>query len=173
MSWGVEDGAEHPFYFSGPGILAVFLPQDYPAPTPSPDTGNPTGRTKGDAAVDDPLVDEYNYETINEEYFTPLPYEDVNYNEEVDPQGGLTENAVEAELPTSTVVTYNETDVSLMNALSLRFGFLLLLIFHSPKQRRCDNPYGKSIGGLGSCWKRTFHKRYSYLRYSRVWNTGI
>uniref|UniRef100_A0A8B9CW13 Collagen type V alpha 1 chain n=1 Tax=Anser brachyrhynchus TaxID=132585 RepID=A0A8B9CW13_9AVES len=84
--------------------------QDYPAPTPSPDTGNPTGRTKGDAAVDDPLVDEYNYETINEEYFTPLPYEDVNYNEEVDPEGGLTENAVEAELPTSTVVTYNETD---------------------------------------------------------------
>lgn len=71
--------------------------------------------------MDDPLVDEYNYETINEEYFTPLPYEDVNYNEEVDPQGGLTENAVEAELPTSTVITYNETDVILMNAFSFRF----------------------------------------------------
>lgn len=71
--------------------------------------------------MDDPLVDEYNYETINEEYFTPLPYEDVNYNEEVDPQGGLTENAVEAELPTSTVITYNETDVILMNAFSFCF----------------------------------------------------
>lgn len=124
MSWGVEAGAQHPFYFSGSGILAVFLPQDYPAPTPSPDTGNPTGRTKGDAAVDDPLVDEYNYETINEEYFTPLPYEDVNYNEEVDPQGGLTENAVEAELPTSTVVTYNETDVSQMNAFPFSLFFI-------------------------------------------------
>jgi len=72
--------------------------------------------------VDDPLVDEYNYETINEEYFTPLPYEDVNYNEEVDPQGGLTENAVEAELPTSTVMTYNETDVILMNVFSFHFA---------------------------------------------------
>lgn len=74
--------------------------------------------------MDDPLVDEYNYETINEEYFTPLPYEDVNYNEEVDPQGGLTENAVEAELPTSTVVTYNETDVSLMNAFPFSLFFI-------------------------------------------------
>uniref|UniRef100_A0A8C0EWI0 Fibrillar collagen NC1 domain-containing protein n=1 Tax=Bubo bubo TaxID=30461 RepID=A0A8C0EWI0_BUBBB len=86
--------------------------QDYPAPTLSPDGGDPSKQTKEDATVDDPLVDEYNYETINEEYFTPLPYEDVNYPEEVDPQGGLTENAVEAELPTSTVITYNETDAA-------------------------------------------------------------
>lgn len=73
----------------------------------------------------DPLVDEYNYETINEEYFTPLPYEDVNYNEEVDPQGGLTENAVEAELPTSTVITYNESDVISVNAFTFHFVALM------------------------------------------------
>lgn len=85
--------------------------------------------------MDDPLVDEYNYETINEEYFTPLPYEDVNYNEEVDPQGGLTENAVEAELPTSTVITYNETDVILMTVFSFHFVFLLILVFHSPESK--------------------------------------
>lgn len=84
--------------------------------------------------MDDPLVDEYNYETINEEYFTPLPYEDINYNEEVDPQGGLTENAVEAELPTSTVITYNETDVILMNVLSFWF-FLLIVVFHSAESK--------------------------------------
>lgn len=84
--------------------------------------------------MDDPLVDEYNYETINEEYFTPLPYEDINYNEEVDPQGGLTENAVEAELPTSTVITYNETDVILMNVLSFCF-FLLIVVFHSAESK--------------------------------------
>uniref|UniRef100_A0A8C5IUB5 Collagen type V alpha 1 chain n=1 Tax=Junco hyemalis TaxID=40217 RepID=A0A8C5IUB5_JUNHY len=86
--------------------------QDNPAPTAPPERGNPGKQAKEDGAVDDPLVDEYNYETINEEYFTPMPYEDINYNEEIDPQGGLTENAVEAELPTSTVVTYNETDAA-------------------------------------------------------------
>uniref|UniRef100_A0A8C2T6G3 Collagen type V alpha 1 chain n=1 Tax=Coturnix japonica TaxID=93934 RepID=A0A8C2T6G3_COTJA len=98
-----------------PGVAAGERPetkQDYPSPTPSPEAGDPSRQTKGAAPVDDPLVDEYNYETINEEYFTPLPYEDINYNEEVDPQGGLTENAVEAELPTSTVITYNETDAA-------------------------------------------------------------
>uniref|UniRef100_A0A8C3LW89 Collagen type XI alpha 2 chain n=1 Tax=Chrysolophus pictus TaxID=9089 RepID=A0A8C3LW89_CHRPC len=98
-----------------PGVAAGERPetkQDYPSPTPFPEAGDPSRQTKGAAPVDDPLVDEYNYETINEEYFTPLPYEDINYNEEVDPQGGLTENAVEAELPTSTVITYNETDAA-------------------------------------------------------------
>lgn len=94
-------------------LIVVFYcpPQEFPAPTAPPERGNPGKQPKEDGAVDDPLVDEYNYETINEEYFTPMPYEDLNYNEEIDPQGGLTENAVEAELPTSTVVTYNETDV--------------------------------------------------------------
>ncbi|RMB93358.1 hypothetical protein DUI87_30052 [Hirundo rustica rustica] len=100
---------------SPPAVAAGEKPetkQDYPAPTAPPERGNPGKQPKEDGAVDDPLVDEYNYETINEEYFTPMPYEDLNYNEEIDPQGGLTENAVEAELPTSTVVTYNETDAA-------------------------------------------------------------
>uniref|UniRef100_A0A8C9MIR1 Collagen type V alpha 1 chain n=1 Tax=Serinus canaria TaxID=9135 RepID=A0A8C9MIR1_SERCA len=100
---------------SPPQVAAAEKPdtkEDYPAPTAPPERGNPGKQAKEDGAVDDPLVDEYNYETINEEYFTPMPYEDINYNEEIDPQGGLTENAVEAELPTSTVVTYNETDAA-------------------------------------------------------------
>ncbi|KAF4797671.1 hypothetical protein TURU_070755 [Turdus rufiventris] len=100
---------------SPPEVAAGETPetkQDYPAPTAPPERGNPGKQPKEDGAVDDPLVDEYNYETINEEYFTPMPYEDLNYNEEIDPQGGLTENAVEAELPTSTVITYNETDAA-------------------------------------------------------------
>ncbi|XP_068027067.1 collagen alpha-1(V) chain-like, partial [Melanerpes formicivorus] len=98
-----------------PEVAAGARPEtkpDYPAPTPAPDRGNPGKPPEEDTTVDDPLVDEYNYETINEEYFTPLPYEDVNYNEGTDPQGGLTENTVEAELPTSPVITYNETDAT-------------------------------------------------------------
>lgn len=117
VNQGVEGNAEHLLCSTRCGVFHIYLfdfcfpHQDYPSPTPSPEAGNPSRQTKGAAPVDDPLVDEYNYETINEEYFTPLPYEDINYNEEVDPQGELTENAVEAELPTSTVITYNETDV--------------------------------------------------------------
>lgn len=60
--------------------------------------------------MDDPLVDEYNYETITDEYYTPLPYEDLNYDD-LDPAEKLPEGAIEAEVPTTTVITVNETEV--------------------------------------------------------------
>uniref|UniRef100_A0A8C3CBC1 Collagen type V alpha 1 chain n=1 Tax=Cairina moschata TaxID=8855 RepID=A0A8C3CBC1_CAIMO len=98
---------EYPYYEDVDEAVKPEAPTTKPAPPEvaageRPETKQVPTRGPGNGV--------YNYETINEEYFTPLPYEDVNYNEEVDPQGGLTENAVEAELPTSTVVTYNETD---------------------------------------------------------------
>uniref|UniRef100_A0A674KBP8 Collagen type V alpha 1 chain n=1 Tax=Terrapene triunguis TaxID=2587831 RepID=A0A674KBP8_9SAUR len=81
----------------------------------SPTTQAPTvvenrEETKEDEKVDDPIVDEYNYETINEEYYTPLPYEDLNYEDIIDTQDTLTEDAVEAEVPASTVITPNVTN---------------------------------------------------------------
>lgn len=60
--------------------------------------------------MEEEKVDEYNYGTITDEYYTPLPYEDINY-EDIDLEK-LPEGGVEAEVPTSTIITYNETDVS-------------------------------------------------------------
>uniref|UniRef100_A0A7M4EK50 Collagen type V alpha 1 chain n=1 Tax=Crocodylus porosus TaxID=8502 RepID=A0A7M4EK50_CROPO len=83
-----------------------------PAPTQAPAVVENPEETKEDEIVDDPIVDEYNYGTIIEDY-TPLPYEDINYNEELDNLDNpdlITEDAVEVEVPASTVVTYNTTD---------------------------------------------------------------
>lgn len=60
---------------------------------------------------DELLLEEYNYGPITDEYYTPLPYEDLNY-EDLDNFDKLPEEGIEAEVPTSTVITYNETDVS-------------------------------------------------------------
>uniref|UniRef100_A0A8C8R7Z4 Fibrillar collagen NC1 domain-containing protein n=1 Tax=Pelusios castaneus TaxID=367368 RepID=A0A8C8R7Z4_9SAUR len=79
-------------------------------PTQAPTVVENREETKEDENVEDPFVDEYNYETINEEYYTPLPYEDLNYNEEIDTQDSLTEDAVEAEIPMSTVIAPNATN---------------------------------------------------------------
>lgn len=65
---------------------------------------------KEEEKADVTLVDEYNYETVTDEYYTPLPYDDLNYDD-IDTPDKLPEGAVEAEIPTSTVITYNETDV--------------------------------------------------------------
>uniref|UniRef100_H9GD05 Fibrillar collagen NC1 domain-containing protein n=1 Tax=Anolis carolinensis TaxID=28377 RepID=H9GD05_ANOCA len=81
-----------------------------PATQPPPVVESTLEENKEDEKVDDPLVDEYNYEPLPDEYYTPLPYEDLNY-EDIDNLDKFTEEGVEAEVPTSTVITYNETDV--------------------------------------------------------------
>ncbi|KAJ7308278.1 hypothetical protein JRQ81_008807 [Phrynocephalus forsythii] len=82
-----------------------------PLPSPAPplvDTPEEEEETVQKEKVDDSLVDEYNYGTITDDYYTPLPYEDLNY-EDLDLEK-LPEGGVEAEVPTSTIITYNETD---------------------------------------------------------------
>ncbi|KAL8174539.1 UNVERIFIED_CONTAM: hypothetical protein K2H54_048435 [Gekko kuhli] len=83
-----------------------------PPPTPAlPVVENPREERREEDRVDDPLVDEYNYETITDEYYTPLPYEDLNYDD-LDPGEKLPEGAIEAEVPTTTVITVNETETA-------------------------------------------------------------
>ncbi|XP_042299894.1 collagen alpha-1(V) chain-like, partial [Sceloporus undulatus] len=82
-----------------------------PSTQAPPIVENTREETREEEKVDDPLVDEYNYGPMPNEYYTPLPYEDFNY-EDIDNLDKFTEGGIEAEVPTSTVITHNETEVT-------------------------------------------------------------
>ncbi|XP_039224559.1 collagen alpha-1(V) chain-like, partial [Crotalus tigris] len=83
------------------------------SPTPPPTPPPVVEKTQEEIPKeeDELLLEEYNYGPITDEYYTPIPYEDLNY-EDLDNFDKLPEEGIEAEVPTSTVITYNETDTT-------------------------------------------------------------
>uniref|UniRef100_F7EWE9 Collagen type V alpha 1 chain n=1 Tax=Monodelphis domestica TaxID=13616 RepID=F7EWE9_MONDO len=80
--------------------------------TPPPTYAPPVPETDERDDKEDPHLggSDYEYGPINEEYYTPPPYEDITYNEEIDIPDQPTDTVGGAEIPTSTVIITNSTN---------------------------------------------------------------
>ncbi|KAJ6654594.1 hypothetical protein lerEdw1_006747, partial [Lerista edwardsae] len=114
-----------------------------PPPTIAPSVME---NTQEEETVDDPLGGEYNYETIDQ-YYTPFPYDAY---EDLDTSEKLPEIGVEAEVPTSTIITYNETDV---------IYFLCLEVFYGSGVTPQGGPLGQGEKGAETPTENSRRKR--------------
>ena len=82
---------------------------------PVPDTSEGAGKEE------DPGISDYDY-VPSEDYYTPPPYEDLNYGEGIENPDENPDRGARAEVPTSTVLTANASNVIAFPASGLGPG---------------------------------------------------
>lgn len=75
-----------------------------PTSAPVPDTSEAAGKEE------DPGLGDYDY-VPSEDYYTPPPYEDLNYGDGLEGPDENPDQGARAEVPTSTVLTSNASNV--------------------------------------------------------------
>lgn len=80
-----------------------------------PETSDPAGKE------DDPGFGDYDY-VPTDDYYTPAPYEDLGYGEGVENPDQPTNPDSGAEVPTSTIITSNTSNVIAFLPLCLDLG---------------------------------------------------
>lgn len=67
--------------------------------------------SEGAGKEEDPGIGDYDY-MPSEDYYTPSPYDDINYNEGFEDPDQSPDHGTGAEVPTSTAGTANSSNVS-------------------------------------------------------------